>query len=114
MKEGFTKAALRRRVAALHDPGPSGYAPARMTYDLRRLRLKGIIIRVPKTHRYVLTPTGRRAAIFMTKTFARVVRPVLNRLDPSLPPDAPDPLRRAWAHCEDALDSVVSLARIAA
>ena len=29
-----------------------------MTYDLRRLRLKHLIQRVPKSHRYVFTPTG--------------------------------------------------------
>jgi hypothetical protein len=37
-----------------------------MTYDLRRLRLKRLIQRVPKSHRYVLTETGRRALLFLT------------------------------------------------
>ena len=53
-------------------------------------------------------------ALFMSKPFARLVRPVLNRLDPSLPDPSPDPLRRAWRACEQALDSAISEARMAA
>ena len=53
-----------------------------MTYDLRRLRLRASSIRVPDTHRYLLTPLGRRVACFMSKSFVRIVRPVLQRLDP--------------------------------
>jgi hypothetical protein len=32
-----------------------------MTYDLRRLRLKGLIHRIPKTHRYTATTYGIRS-----------------------------------------------------
>jgi hypothetical protein len=112
--EGFSNRTLRERVAQLHDPGPHPYTQARMTYDLRRLRLKGIIQRVPRSHRYLLTPQGRRIALFMTKSFARLVRPVLHRLDPSLPSTADDSLRRAWLICQRAFDEAVSHARIAA
>jgi hypothetical protein len=112
--EGFTNRSLRERVARLHRADPDQYGPGRMSYDLRRLRLKGIITRVPRSHRYVLTPTGRRIALFMSKSWARIVRPVLHRLDPALPLDAPDPLRSAWQTCERALDSAVAEARMAA
>ncbi|MEV6872198.1 hypothetical protein [Amycolatopsis sp. NPDC051128] len=33
-----------------------------MTYDLRRLRFKGLIHRIEHTHTYVLTPEGQRVA----------------------------------------------------
>ena len=112
--EGFTNAQLRERVGALYDAGPTGYTPSRMTYDLRRLRLKHLIQRVPKSHRYVFTAAGRRAALFLTKSYARLVRPTLDRLEPQLPDDAPDPLRRAWRACEIAFDHAVEEARIAA
>jgi hypothetical protein len=112
--EGFTNRTLRQRVAALHDPGPCGYGPARMTYDLRRLRLKGVVQRLPRSHRYVLTPLGRRVALFMAKSFARLVRPLIHRLDPELPAAADDPLRRAWLACDRALDRAVAEARMAA
>jgi hypothetical protein len=111
---GFTNATLRERVAALFDPGPTGYTPARMTYDLRRLRLKGLVHRVPHTHRYLLTPLGRRVAFFMSKSFTRIVRPVLQRLDPALPDDPVDGLRAAWRRCERALDIAIEAGKIAA
>ncbi len=38
-----------------------------MTYDLRRLRLHGLIERMPHTNTYVLTPEGIRVAVFYTK-----------------------------------------------
>ncbi len=112
--EGITNRSLRERVGSLYDAGPKGYTQSRMSYDLRRLRLKGLLQRLPKSHRYVLTSLGRRVALFMSKSFARLVRPVLNRLDPSLPDPSPDPLRRAWRACEQALDSAISEARMAA
>jgi hypothetical protein len=110
--EGFTNRSLRERVGALFDP--EHYSTARMTYDLRRLRLKGLVARVPKSHRYMLTPLGRRVALFFTKSFTRLVRPVMHRLEPTLPEHAPDPLRKAWRACEQALDQALNDARIAA
>ena len=47
--DGLTNAALRVRMAVLYD---AAYSSAQATYDLRRLRLKGIIERVPGRHRY--------------------------------------------------------------
>ena len=111
---GFTNRSLRDRVRALHDPEPHRYGQTHMTYDLRRLRLKGLISRVPKSHRYLLTPLGRRVALFMTKSFSRLVRPVLHRVDPDLPANADDPLRRAWLNCDREIDQALAQARIAA
>jgi hypothetical protein len=46
-----------------------------MTYDLRRLRLHGLIERVPQTHRYCLTPRGAQLAILYVRVYARGFRP---------------------------------------
>jgi len=112
--DGFTNAMLRERVGALHDPGPRGYTAARMTYDLRRLKLKGLIERLPRKNRYVLTPIGRRVALFFTKTLARILRPALARLDPAVPADATDGLRAAWHRLERAIEKHIQAANIAA
>ena len=69
---GFTNQSLRQRIAVLLDPGPNGYTRSRMTYDLRTLRLKGLLHRLPRKNRYVLTPLGRRVALFFTKTYVRI------------------------------------------
>jgi len=46
-----------------------------MTYDLRRLRLKGLIHRMPKTHRYTATSYGLKVAFFYAKLYLRILRP---------------------------------------
>ena len=110
--EGFTNRNLRPRVAILQ--ASDEYTTSQMGYDLRRLRKNGIIVRVPKSHRYMLTAQGRKIALFMTKTYVRVVRPVFQRLDPSLPEDANSPLRKAWRACEKEIDKLVEDAKLAA
>jgi hypothetical protein len=75
-----------------------------MTYDLRRLRLHGLIVRLPRTHRYQLTPDGRRAALFFTRTYARLFRSGLAQI---IPPDAPanSKLRTAFDQLDRAIDT---------
>jgi hypothetical protein len=85
-----------------------------MTYDLRRLRRKGLIRRVPKSQRYELTDYGRRTAVFFTKTYTRIVNPSLAELDPTLPPEIAQhtPLARAWRSFEQALQARITDAAI--
>ena len=54
-----------------------------MTYDLRRLRLHGLIARIPHTQRYRVTREGLRTALFFTRVYARILRPGLARIVPS-------------------------------
>ena len=56
------------------------YSPGRMTYDLRRLRLHGLIERIPHSHRYQVTGLGIRVALFFTKVHRRILRPGLSQL----------------------------------
>ena len=44
-------------------------------YDLRRLRLRGLIERIPHTRRYRVTEDGLRTALCYHRTHARVMRP---------------------------------------
>lgn len=60
-----------------------------MSYDLRRLRLHGLIERIDGTHRYRVTDFGLRAAVFFTRAYARLIRPGLAELSS---PDPPMPL----------------------
>jgi predicted MarR family transcription regulator len=46
-----------------------------MTYDLRRLRLHGLIERGPRSHRYRITPAGARVAMFYARLYTRALRP---------------------------------------
>ena len=71
---GFTNQSLRGLVAGLlgHD-----YTTNQMSYDLRRLRLHGLIERIPHTKTYALTPDGTRIAVFYPNVHDRILRPLL-------------------------------------
>jgi hypothetical protein len=109
---GLTNRTLRELISG---PIP-GYGARQMTYDLRRLRRKGFIQRIPRSPRYQPTSEGRRLAVFFTKTYTRIVNPALAELDPKLPPEiAPRaPLATAWHAFEHALDDKIKQAAIAA
>ena len=55
---GFANRELRRYVVPLLGVGADAYGPGRATYDLRRLRLRGLVERIPRTHRYRVTEAG--------------------------------------------------------
>jgi hypothetical protein len=109
---GLTNKSLRELVAGLIP----GYTARQMTYDLRRLRRKGLIRRIPKSQRYELTDHGRRIAVFFTKTYTRILNPSLTELDPQLPDEIAQrlPLARAWRAFEQALDARIADAHLTA
>ena len=104
---GFTNRSLRAQVSTLlGEP----YSTSQMTYDLRRLRLKGLIIRLPHSNNYVLTKEGQRVAIFYTKLHNRLLRPLLAAHNPP----APLPLRQALKVINRHVDDYISQARMTA
>ena len=74
-----------------------------MTYDLRRLRLRGLIERSLGTHRYHVTPYGLRVAFFFTKLYLRIFRPHAPSLEP-FSDDIPRRIRTALLDLEAAID----------
>ena len=78
LPHGFRNRELRETVAPLCGLSLEEYGPGRMTYDLRRLRLRGIIERIPDTQRYQLTAEGLCIALAYHRTQARVLGPVLS------------------------------------
>jgi hypothetical protein len=94
----------------------SQYTGRQATYDLRRLRRKGLITRLPGHHRYRLTLLGRRVAVLFVKAYGRVLTPGLVALDPDLPARlaARSPLAMAWRRLDSTLDAYIGRAMIAA
>ena len=82
---GFKNQEMRTLLAPLLGLEPANYPIGRMTYDLRRLRLHGIIERIPHSHRYQLTPDGLRIALFFSRTYARLLSPKLAEIMPQAP-----------------------------
>ena len=78
--EGFRNRQLRPLLAQLLGIPESQLTPGRMSYDLRRLRLHGLLERIPKTQRYRLTTFGLKTALFYSRTYQRLLRPALSQL----------------------------------
>ena len=81
---GFRAADLRQHLAALSGRNPSDISQGALTYQLRRLRLHGIIEKVANSFRYRITASGFRAALFFTRAYNRLLRPGLAAPRPSL------------------------------
>ena len=79
LPHGFSNADLRERLEPLLGRNIS---PGAVTYDLRRLRLHGLIKRIPRSHRYEVTQSGLRYALFFTRTYDRLLRPGLSLVLP--------------------------------
>ena len=110
LPRGFRNRDLRPQVEALWG---RPYSAAQMTYDLRRLRLKGLIHRIPKTHRYTATTYGLKVAFFYSKLYLRILRPNWSALLPEtnrLPP----PLRAALDQLDREIQKLHEEAALAA
>jgi hypothetical protein len=113
LPHGFSHRELRAQVALLGGADGAAITAGRMTYDLRRLRLHGLIVRIPNTHRYRLTDFGLRAMLFCTRSYARLVRPGLALVMPDQGSECV-PLRRAFQQVERAMDQWCADAGLAA
>jgi hypothetical protein len=103
---GFTNKSLRGLVAGLLGVD---YSTNQMSYDLRRLRLHGLIERIPGTITYQLTTHGTRTAVFYTKLRDRLLGPLLDAGDQ---PPAPIELRRALKQIDHTLSDYIAHARL--
>lgn len=103
---GFTNQSLRGLVAGLLG---IDYSTNQMGYDLRKLRLHGLIEKIPGTNTYRTTPEGIRAAVFYTKLHGRLLGPLL---DAGHQPPAPLELRRALTTIDQTLDAYITEARL--
>ena len=83
-----------------------------ITYQLRRLRLHGLVERLPKSFRYRVTDVGLRIALFFTRTYNRLLRPGLADALPALRAIA-SPLQRAFDTLVGQLDAAIKQANLA-
>jgi hypothetical protein len=102
---GITNKSLRALMTGLLQVP---YTPGQMTYDLRRLRLAGLIRRIDHANRYVLTPDGVKVAVFYTKLHNRLLRPLLAADQPQAPAELRDALRAINQH----VDNYITRARL--
>jgi hypothetical protein len=111
--QGFSHRELRAQLAPLLGLDPGQLRPGRMSYELRRLRLHGVIERIPRTHRYKLTAQGIEAAMFYTRVYNRILRPGLATLSPQTA-NGGAALKRRFDAFNCAIDTWCDEAKIAA
>jgi hypothetical protein len=100
-----------RTLAPLLGDDPSQWTQGRLTYQLRRMRLHGLIERVPGSTRYVVTERGITVALWFSRCQARLFRPALGEL---LAEEYPEdgPLRRALDHFDRQVDRYLEKAKV--
>jgi hypothetical protein len=99
---GITNKSLRALMTGLL--GGIDYSTNQASYDLARLRVNGLISRIPGRNRYRLTDDGLRFAIFYTKVHDRVLRPLLAPDQPQTPPPIRKALRTIDIHITETID----------
>ncbi|MDR1511966.1 MAG: hypothetical protein LBS56_00570 [Propionibacteriaceae bacterium] len=100
---GLTNKSLRACVTALTG---QTHTSAQASYDLRRLRLKGLVVRQPRSNTYTLTPEGTRFALFHTKLHDKLFLPLFAADHPP----APQPLRQALRAIDHHIDAYTAAA----
>ena len=106
----------RQLVRLMSDVLDRPYTVRQATYDLRRLRRKGLIVRCSGSQTYQVTAYGRQVAALFTKAHLRVLAPGLALISPDLPATVAvrTPLAIAWQRFDHALDDYVGRQLIAA
>ena len=113
LPNGFRNRDLRSHLAALLGESPEQMTPGRMTYQLRRLRLHGLIVRIDGTHSYRLAHDGIRVAFFFNRTYNRILRPGMAFIMPDVP-DVDSTLQRRFHQLDAAIEQWIDHATLAA
>ena len=111
--DGFRSADLRHHLATLSGRDPEAISQGAVTYQLRRLRLHGLIERLPNSFRYRVTAFGFRAALFFTRAYNRILRPGLAAALPGLRAISA-PLKRAFDKIDTEVTEWINNAQLAA
>jgi hypothetical protein len=111
--DGFRSADLRHHLAALSGRAPETISQGAITYQLRRLRLHGLIERLPNSFRYRVTAFGFRAALFFSRAYNRILRPGLAAALPGMRA-INGPLKQAFDKIDTQIAQSINQAQLAA
>jgi hypothetical protein len=74
---GFTVGQVAARVRNVLRVEETAYRPRQASYDLKKLRAKGLVVPVEGTRRYQATPEGLRALVALYVLREKVLKPIL-------------------------------------
>ena len=112
LAQGFRAADLRQHLASLSGCDPTAISQGKITYQLRRLRLHGLIERLSGSFRYRVTDFGFRVALFFTRIYNRLLRPGLAAALPALRAIA-SPLKSTFDKLTAQIDAFINNAQLA-
>jgi len=91
---------------------PSDYTLLQLRYDLRKLRVHGLIERIPHTYYYRFHSNGLKQALLLVQLRRRIYGPLafgLLRHRPSQPHSPDSQFERAYFNVEKAVDELIEL-----
>jgi len=108
----WTTAQVHAAVLDAHNLKPKDYTLTQLRYDMRKLRLHGLIERVPKSHAYRFTEKGTKLSILLIQLRKRIYGPLgfglfRTRPNPQYMPDSQ--FEKAYLKVEKAMDDVIAL-----
>lgn len=104
--EGFRNRQLRPLLAQMLGLEEAEITQGKMSYDLRRLRLHGLIERIEKSHRYRVTKKGLAAVHFYHRLYTRLLRPALSVVEGG-PGPHPTPEEKPLQQLHSAMDRFI-------
>jgi hypothetical protein len=108
----WTTAQLHAAVLDTYNVKPKDYTLTQLRYDVRKLRLHGLIERVPKSYAYRFTEKGTKLSILLVQLRKRIYGPLgfgLFRTRPN-PEHMPDSrFEKAYLKIEKAMDDAIAL-----
>jgi hypothetical protein len=108
----WTAARLRQTIWEDYGLKEKEYTLNQIRYDLRKLRLHGLIERIPHSHAYRFTTKGQKLSILLVQLRKRLYGPIAfgvlrHRPNPDHMPDSD--FERAYHKVDSAIDEVVAL-----
>ena len=90
------------------------YRLPQLRYDLGKLRAKGLVVKIDRTHRYRLTPEGFRLCILIIKLADRVYKPLTAACvsplseERTLPPEKRAAIDQHYAAIDTAINNLLT------
>jgi len=115
--EGFTSQQLAQRVRQMQGTSMAAYGQRQAAYDLRKLRGKSLVYRLPKSRRYRVRRPGIRTLAALLVLREKVLKPVLAgiyRPKRGRPPKNVHPLDLHYQHLQREMLATLQTLKIAA
>ena len=108
----WTTAGMHEAILEAYDLRLKDYTLTQLRYDVRKLRLHGLIERVPKSYAYRFTDKGAKLSILLVQLRKRLYGPLAfglfrSRPNPDFMPDSR--LEKAYLKVEKAIDETIAL-----